>query len=57
QSDSISAHKLTGVDRVHKELKNFGKGVRIAIIDNGIDYYHPALGGCFGPDCKVAFGY
>ncbi|CAF3474670.1 unnamed protein product, partial [Rotaria sp. Silwood2] len=57
QSDSISAHKLTGVDRVHKELKNFGKGVRIAIIDNGIDYYHPALGGCFGSDCKVAFGY
>ncbi|CAF5137064.1 unnamed protein product, partial [Rotaria sp. Silwood1] len=29
----------------------------IAIIDSGIDYYHPALGGCFGPDCKVAFGY
>ncbi|CAF3277535.1 unnamed protein product [Rotaria sp. Silwood2] len=57
QRDSISAHKLTGVDRVHKELKNFGKGVRIAIIDNGIDYYHPALGGCFGSDGKVAFGY
>ncbi|CAF0927881.1 unnamed protein product [Rotaria sp. Silwood1] len=57
QIDSIIAHKLTGVDQVHKELKNFGKGVRIAIIDSGIDYYHPALGGCFGPDCKVAFGY
>ncbi|KAG0027455.1 hypothetical protein BGZ81_005628 [Podila clonocystis] len=27
------------------------------VIDTGIDYKHPALGGCFGPGCKVAFGY
>ncbi len=22
-----------------------------------VDYTHPALGGCFGPGCKVSFGY
>ncbi|RKP05309.1 peptidase S8/S53 domain-containing protein, partial [Thamnocephalis sphaerospora] len=34
-----------------------GAGIKIGIIDTGIDYTHPALGGCFGPKCKVAFGY
>jgi subtilisin family serine protease len=24
------------------------------ILDTGIDYRHPALGGCFGPGCMVA---
>jgi hypothetical protein len=23
----------------------------------GVDYTHPALGGCFGQGCKVAYGY
>ncbi|CAF3304435.1 unnamed protein product [Rotaria socialis] len=54
---SAIAHDLTGVAQVHDEIKNFGKGVRVAVIDTGIDYLHPALGGCFGPTCKVAFGY
>ncbi|KAI9594401.1 peptidase S8/S53 domain-containing protein [Syncephalis fuscata] len=34
-----------------------GRGIKIGIIDSGIDYKHPALGGCFGPGCKVAYGY
>ncbi|RPI29008.1 MAG: hypothetical protein EHM61_03110 [Acidobacteria bacterium] len=34
-----------------------GKGTTIAIIDSGIDYTHPALGGCFGPGCKVKGGF
>jgi len=34
-----------------------GKGITIAIIDTGIDYNHPDLGGCFGSSCKVIGGY
>jgi subtilisin family serine protease len=30
-----------------------GKGVRIAVLDTGVDYAHEALGGCIGPGCKV----
>ncbi|HEX6087697.1 MAG TPA: S8 family serine peptidase [Thermoanaerobaculia bacterium] len=34
-----------------------GEGMRIGVIDSGIDYTHPALGGFFGPGHKVAGGY
>ena len=34
-----------------------GQGIRVAVIDTGIDYTHPDLGGCFGSGCKVAGGY
>lgn len=23
----------------------------------GVDYRHPALGGCFGTGCRIAYGY
>ncbi|KAI1370125.1 peptidase S8/S53 domain-containing protein [Hypoxylon crocopeplum] len=49
-------HSMTGVDRLHP-LGIKGKGVKIAVIDSGVDYRHPALGGCFGPGCKISFGY
>ena len=32
-----------------------GKGVKVAVIDTGVDYTHPALGGSFG--VKVVGGY
>jgi len=34
-----------------------GKGVTIALIDTGVNYNHPALGGGFGPGHKVKAGY
>ncbi len=38
-------------------LGGTGEGIRIAIIDTGIDYTHPALGGGFGDAFKVKQGY
>ncbi|KAG9063681.1 hypothetical protein KI688_003792 [Linnemannia hyalina] len=52
-----SAHILTGIQMVHQKLGLTGKGIKVGIIDTGVDYKHPALGGCFGPGCKVAYGY
>lgn len=40
-----------------QQHKVTGKGIRIAIIDSGIDYNHPDLGSCFGVGCKVLGGY
>nr|WP_229754399.1 S8 family serine peptidase [Fictibacillus barbaricus] len=34
-----------------------GKGVTIAVIDSGVDYTHPDLGGKLGPGNKVVGGY
>lgn len=34
-----------------------GQGIRVAIIDTGVDYTHPDLGGCFGSSCRVVGGY
>ncbi|KAL0572698.1 hypothetical protein V5O48_009272 [Marasmius crinis-equi] len=54
--DNESTHVLTGVDKLHAEGIS-GKGVKIGILDTGIDYTHPALGGGFGPGFKVIGGF
>ncbi|KAL9484747.1 hypothetical protein ACSS6W_003536 [Trichoderma asperelloides] len=48
-------HILTQVDKLHAEGYT-GKGIRIGIVDSGVDYKHPVLGGCFGEGCVVAYG-
>ncbi|SCZ88355.1 BZ3500_MvSof-1268-A1-R1_Chr2-1g04356 [Microbotryum saponariae] len=56
KNDQFAPHRMTGVDKMH--AKGFlGAGMRVAIIDTGVDYKHPVLGGCFGKGCKIAFGY
>ncbi|KYK56818.1 subtilisin-like serine protease PR1C [Drechmeria coniospora] len=54
-ADTYSPHVMTQIDKLRAKGLT-GKDIRIAIIDSGIDYNHPALGGCFGPGCLVAFG-
>ena len=34
-----------------------GAGVTVGLIDSGVDWQHPDLGGCFGPGCHVASGW
>ncbi len=48
---------IVGADKVWSSLGSRGKGVTVAIIDTGIDYTHPALGGGFGPAFKVIGGW
>ncbi|KAI0051204.1 subtilisin-like protease [Auriscalpium vulgare] len=55
-NDTQSTHVLTGVDKLHAEGR-FGEGIKIGIIDTGVDYTHPSLGGGFGPGFKIAGGY
>ncbi|KAG5952601.1 hypothetical protein E4U57_005974, partial [Claviceps arundinis] len=47
---------MTQVDKL-KAKGITGKGIKVAVIDNGVDYLHPALGGCYGKDCLVSFGH
>ncbi|KAI8393906.1 peptidase S8/S53 domain-containing protein [Radiomyces spectabilis] len=50
------AHSMTGVATM-KNKGWYGKGIKIGILDTGVDYMHPALGGCFGPGCLIEQGY
>lgn len=54
---------MMGADVAQSTLGLTGAGVRVGVIDSGIDIHHPDLGGsgaggggCFGPGCRVAFG-
>ncbi|CAI6094382.1 unnamed protein product [Clonostachys chloroleuca] len=53
--DTFTPHVMTQVDKLRAQGIT-GKGIKIAVIDTGIDYGHSALGGCFGEGCLVAFG-
>ena len=46
----------TGADVV-RALGLTGAGVHVAVLDSGIDYRHPDLGGCFGDGCRVTRGF
>lgn len=52
-----STNRIIQADKVWTDLGITGKGIVIAIIDTGIDYYHPDLGGGLGPGKKVIGGY
>jgi minor extracellular serine protease Vpr len=55
--DLYTALAMTGANVAQSELGYTGKGIKVAVMDTGIDYDHPDLGGGFGPGYRVAFGY
>jgi subtilisin family serine protease len=48
---------MTGADVAQSDLGYTGDGIKVAVMDTGIDYDHPDLGGCFGDGCRVAYGF
>jgi minor extracellular serine protease Vpr len=52
-TDMATALAMTGADFAQLDLGLSGQGIRVAVMDTGIDYHHPDLGGCFGPGCRV----
>jgi subtilisin family serine protease len=52
-----TAVAMTGADIAQNTLGYTGEGIKVAVMDTGIDYDHPDLGGCFGDGCRVAYGY
>ncbi|KAI1117033.1 peptidase S8/S53 domain-containing protein [Nemania sp. NC0429] len=55
KNDTFSPHLMTQVDKLRAKGV-IGKGIKIGVIDTGVDHTHPALGGCFGPGCLVSYG-
>ncbi|MDP3697100.1 MAG: S8 family serine peptidase, partial [Candidatus Taylorbacteria bacterium] len=58
-SDSVPLINADDVWQLKDDLGNLltGLGTTVAIIDTGVDYTHPDLGGCLGASCKVIGGY
>ena len=52
----FSALPQISADKV-QATGNRGKGIKIGIIDTGVDYTRTPLGGCFGPACKIVGGF
>jgi len=56
-TELITALAQTGADVAQSALRLTGRGVRVAVIDTGVDYDHPDLGGGFGPGFRVERGF
>jgi subtilisin family serine protease len=48
---------IIGASKVRSTYNVQGTGMAVAVIDTGVDYNNPALGGGFGPNNKVIAGF
>ncbi|KAI0125467.1 subtilase [Xylariales sp. AK1849] len=55
-ASNYSVHGATGVEKLH-EAGIIGEGATVAIVDSGVQYTHPALGGGIGPNYTVIGGH
>lgn len=59
--EMVSALAMTGADIVQSELGYTGEGIQVGILDTGVDYEHPDLGGhgdgTTFPTDRVTVGY
>ncbi|WP_454852958.1 S8 family serine peptidase [Promicromonospora soli] len=57
EPDLATALGMTGADIAQNELGLTGEGVKVAVMDTGIDVDHPDLGGPGFPNSRVVAGY
>ena len=56
--DDAGSNPMIGVDPTAGGVGPYqGQNVKVAVIDSGIDYTNPDLGGCFGRGCRVVGGW
>lgn len=55
--DLSTALAMSQADVAQNDLGLTGHGIRVAIMDSGVDVDHPDLGGCFGPGCRIEIGW
>lgn len=56
----LGSNPMIGVDAANGGVGSFnGQGVKVAVIDSGLDYTNPDLGGCsqIGPPCRTIGGW
>lgn len=55
-NDNFDPHVMTGVDKLHNQGIIGSDAIKVGVVDTGVDYLNPILGGCFGPGCHISFG-